>query len=259
MTDASTQGRRGAGTWRRWAAICGLAALAACTTIAEPLRPAIYGYSLIVSDTVVGDTTIGGVDYFAGDTVTDTVDFHWPASALPVRIWVQDTVGLPGYAAAAIAEWKHILQYGELDAVLVGDSATADIIVVRGSAPASLSGARPVPQNTPPAPAACDGTTLVFISAPDHTKLWLPVRVYVLPKYPVTLPETQACLARVTMHELGHAFGLFKHSTDTLDLMYGFPDVDAPSEADAATILILYHQASDLTPRPATDTLPGGP
>ena len=258
MTDASTQGRRGAGTWRRWAAICGLAALAACTTIAEPLRPAIYGYSLIVSDTVVGDTTIGGVDYFAGDTVTDTVDFHWPASALPVRIWVQDTVGLPGYAAAAIAEWKHILQYGELDAVLVGDSVTADVIV-RGSAPAPAPAARPAARRLHAAPAACEGGTDVFISAPDHTKLWLPVRVYVLPKYPVTLPETQACLARVTMHELGHAFGLFRHSPDPGDLMYGFPDVDAPSEADAATILILYHQASDLTPRPATDTLPGGP
>jgi predicted Zn-dependent protease len=83
--------------------------------------------------------------------------------------------------------------------------------------------------------------------------------MYVNPKYPISDTATTACLARVTMHELGHALGLFKHSTDPADLMYGFPTVDEPSESDAATILYLYHQPSQLRPRPWTDTLPPAP
>ncbi len=77
--------------------------LSSCNTIGVPFRTGFYGYSIIVTDVVVVDTTIDGIDYIGGDTLTDTLDFAWPPSALPVRIWVQDTAGLPGDVDAAIA------------------------------------------------------------------------------------------------------------------------------------------------------------
>jgi hypothetical protein len=237
-----------------WALGCGML-VAACNEISGPIRPVFYGYSLIVSDVVQQDTVIDGEEYLFGETITDTVDFAWPPSALPIRIWVHDTLGLPGDVQGAIAAWKNVLMYGEVGATFVGDSLDADIIV-RGSAPAPV----PAPAGTrllsfTSAPAACEGGTDVYISAPDHGKLWTPIRVYVIPKFAPDLPETQACLARVTIHEIGHALGLFRHSPDVEDIMYSFPDVDAPSEGDAATILQLYHQQSDLRPALGRDSL----
>lgn len=244
----------------RWgAAALGLVAamgMASCNEIGSPIRTGFYGYSLIVSDFVTADITIDGVIYEGGTTSTDTVDFAWPLSALPVKIWVQDTLGLRADFAAAVAGWKNVLVYGEFDAAFVGDSTTADIIV-RGSPAPALS--PPGSARLSAAPAACEGRTDGVVSAPDHTKLWTPIRIYIIPKFPMDDPATGPCLARVAMHELGHAIGLFRHSPDTLDLMYTFPDADAPSDGDATTILQLYHQQSDLRPRPATDTLPALP
>jgi hypothetical protein len=232
---------------------------AACTEISAPLRSDIYGRSIIVSDVVAQDTTIDGVFYEMGELVTDTVDFAWRAHDLPIKIWVHDTAGLPDDVRAAVAAWQGVLIFGELAVSYVSDSADAQIIV-RGSAP-------PPPPETPSgvtglrfhsAPAACEGGTDVFVSAPDHTKLWTPIRVYVIPKYLLSDPETAPCLARVTIHELGHALGLFRHSPNVEDIMFSFPEVDAPSDVDAATVQFLYHQTPDLRAAPAPDTLPAG-
>jgi hypothetical protein len=229
---------------------------AGCNEISAPLRGDIYGRSIIVSDVVAQDTVIDGVSYEMGQVVTDTVDFAWRAGDLPIKIWVHDTAGLPDDVRDAVAAWQQVLIFGELAVQYVSDSTQAQIIV-RGSnplpppeAPAGVTGIR-----FHSAPMACEGGTDIYVSAPDHTKLWTPIRVYVIPKYLLSDPETQACLARVTIHELGHALGLFRHSPNTDDIMYALPSVDAPSEVDAATVQFLYHQTPDLRPALGRDSL----
>lgn len=221
--------------------------LSACNEIAGPIRGGGYGFTPIASDSVTADTTIDGVDYTAGEIVTDTVAFSWPESHLPIRIWVQDTNGLPQDIDAGIALWEDALLFGEIAAVRVSDSTTAHIIVKGTIAPPETSAPRAARRLAAQA-TNCEGATDILVSAPDHTKLWLPVRMYVWPQYLMTDTATTNCLKRVTAHELGHALGLFRHSIDINNLMYGFPAVDAPSEVDATTILRLYHIRPDLRP-----------
>lgn len=253
MSGREDAGARGRGTLLLWAVGCGLAALVGCNEIAGPIRPNGYGYTLIVTDVVQTTDTIDGVIYVAGDTITDTVDFKWPAASLPLRIWVQDTADLRADLTAAIGIWKGELIYGEFDAALTGDSAHADVIVRMMVPPA---GSAPRPTRLAAIAGPCEGATDVTVSAPDHTRLLTPIRIYIYPNYLLSDPLTGPCLARVSAHELGHALGLFKHSPDPEDLMYDFPAVDAPSAADIATVLWVYHQPTDLRPRPASDTIP---
>ena len=56
-----------------------------------------------------------------------------------------------------------------------------------------------------------------------------------------TAPDLPACLALTTTHELGHALGIWRHSTAATDLMFSDPAVDAPSERDLATAEMIYH------------------
>lgn len=219
---------------------------AACTQLSGPARPTGYAFTLVARDSVTADTTVDGVHYPVDTVVTDTVWFHWPASSLPVRIWVQDdSLDLPAHIEAGIGLWKKILLYGEYDAVEVADSANADVLVFSSAPPPS------------PAPAFvrmhefapdCEGATDVKVSAPDHKRVVLPIRIYIDAKYSAALPTTQACLALTAAHELGHSMGLFQHSPNATDLMYAFPTVAGPSAVDASTVLFLYHFRGDLVP-----------
>jgi predicted Zn-dependent protease len=58
------------------------------------------------------------------------------------------------------------------------------------------------------------------------------------------------CLARVTAHEIGHSIGLFQHSNNPGDLMFGVPAVRAPSPRDRSTAQVLYHTKATLVPAP---------
>jgi hypothetical protein len=249
----SAQRRRGARaqkwgrTIRQLAVGCGLLAVGSCNEIAGPIRGGGYAFTLIVTDTVAADTTIDGVDYTEGQVVTDTVAFSWPESHIPIRIWAQDTNGLPEDIDAGIALWQDALLFGEIAAVRVSDSATAHIIVKGTIAPPEL-GAPNLVRRLAAQATDCAGATDILVSAPDHTKLWLPIRMYVWPQYLMSDTATTNCLKRVTAHELGHALGLFRHSVDINNLMASFPVVDAPSEVDATTILRLYHIRPDLRP-----------
>ncbi len=207
----------------RWTAGLLVAATSACSDIAAPIRSDFYEWRLITPK-VTG----------SGD---DSLSFHWPASRIPVRIWVEDAASLPQNMPNAISAWRTAFLYGEFDATVVSDSTSADVIVRAGAAPGiQFARAR---LNSALAP-ECAGATDLDISE-DHTQLRLPVRVFIDPRSEPNAPGLPECLALTTTHELGHALGIWRHSSTATDLMFADPSVDGPSARDLGTAEVIYH------------------
>ena len=209
----------------RWTTLGLIVAAAACGDIATPNRTDIYEWRLIVPSTTGTDA--------------DSLTFHWPRSRLPVRIWTEDAAGLPGIVPGAIAAWRQAFLYGEFDATVVSDSASADVIVRAGSAPGVQFSRTRLHSALAP---ECTGATDLDISE-DHTQLRLPIRVYVDPRFDPEAAGLAECMALTTTHELGHALGIWHHSNEATDLMFPDPVVPGPSERDVETAEVIYHLA----------------
>ena len=216
----------------RWIAAGLVLAGAACGDIATPIRSDFFEWRLIVPA--------------ASGPGFDSLTFHWPKNRIPVRIWVEDAVSLPVNVPAGIAAWRRAFLYGEFDATIVSDSATADVIVRAGQAPGPKFSRARVRLHSALAP-ECAGATDLDISD-DHTQLRLPVRVFIDPGSDPSAPGLPACLALTTTHELGHALGIWQHSNVATDLMFGDPVVDAPSERDLGTAEVIYHLTPNVEP-----------
>lgn len=206
------------------------AALLSCSDIAGPSRNIAYEWRKIVST----------------PTGLDTLSFHWPQSRLPVRIWAADTLDLPAHVRLGIDEWEAAFLYGEFRAVVVSDSSVADVIVTSGIAPKGGFSVTRLESFMAP---ECQGATDVELAA-SGTEILPPIRVYVDPRFTPDSPGVAACMALTTTHELGHALGIFAHSTNPQDLMYADPVVTTLSPRDRATAELAYHTEPTLTIAP---------
>jgi len=176
----------------------------------------------------------------------DTLSFHWSRNELPVRVWVEDALGLPDHVARAIDVWGSAFLYGEFDATLVSDSASADVIVRGGAPDDKLQRIRLGSALRP----ECAGFTDIDIDVASH-ELRLPIRVSLDSRSLPDDPDLEPCLALTSIHELGHAMGIFTHSEDPEDIMYTDPEVDLPSNRDISTAEAAYHTPANLqTVRP---------
>lgn len=202
-------------------------ATVACADIASPSRANRYEWRRIVA---------------TGTGTADTLAFHWPQSRLPVRIWVEETLNLPAHVQAGIDRWKAAFLYGEFDAVTVADSNTADVLVRAGS---PVKGGFSVIRLRSTAP-ECEGGT-DFDLPSGSRELQPPIRVFINPRFDPATPGVDACLALTTTHELGHALGIFDHSPDPGDIMFGDPVVSELSARDRATVEAAYHLAPNLS------------
>jgi hypothetical protein len=200
-----------------------------CADIAAPSRNDAYEWRRIVP---------------TGATTADTLSFHWPRSRLPVRVWAQDSLNLLADVEAGLEQWDAVFLYGEFEAVRVSDSSTADVIVRVGSA--VKGGFLRLASALAP---ECEGGTDFNLPAGSN-QIQMPIRVFVNPRFDPATPGVDQCLALTTAHELGHAIGIFAHSPNQTDLMYGDPTVTSPSSRDRSTAELAYHVEVTLTPGP---------
>ena len=200
------------------------AAVAGCDQPGVPLRLAPYEFRLAGTDSV----------------------FHWPATSLPVRFYVEPVGRIPDYAFQGVRAWQRQFLYGEFRGSFVPDSLLADVLVLLiGDPPpdAELT-------NDPPR-LVCQGVTLVPPRGTDtegQVRFTTQLRIELRWFLGNAATDVAKCLARVTTHEIGHALGIFAHSNDPFDLMYREPEVTTPSLRDQATIQTLYHLPTDILP-----------
>ncbi len=195
-----------------------LALATSCGDSSAPLRADAYEWRLFEPN---------------ADGGTDTLAFAWPLPLQPIRIWAQDTLGLPDHAAAAIQTWEAQFLYGEFQGQMVSDSLDADVIVIAGQAPAKLQLLRSMARE-------CEGGTDVPLD-PVTLILTPPFHIFIDLRFTEGTPGVETCLDLTTAHELGHALGIFQHSPDPDDLMYSDPIVTSPSARDRNTVNRAYH------------------
>jgi predicted Zn-dependent protease len=205
------------------AATASLLALAACADIGSPTRGDLYEFRQILGP-------------------GDTISFHWPEDRMPLKFWAKDTLNLPLHVDSAIAVWQRQFLYHEFTGERVQDSADADVIATIGFPPGGggiLFGAAD----------ACQAATDIQLD-PETRVLTPPLHIYIAPRFLSDLPETQACFNIVAIHELGHALGILRHSSNPLDIMFSNPTVPLPSERDRNTVQVMYHWPMNVTVQP---------
>jgi hypothetical protein len=163
-----------------------------------------------------------------------------------VRWYAEPAGALPGYVERGILIWERQFLFGEFRGRMTPDSADADVLV-------ELQGAPPteVPLTGDPPRHVCEGVTVVppRVAAEGGTAVLGDRLRIVVSWFPGSDPVDVAnCLARTTLHEMGHALGIFSHSDDPADLMFRRPEVALPSHRDRATIQYLYHLPADILP-----------
>ncbi len=218
---------------RAW--LCASLLALACSDVGAPVR---YGCSYDGAPTDGCAYTFRHPDGFV---------FRWPADRLPVRVWVQPGGSVARITDEGIALWTSALLYNEFSAVRVTDSNTADVIVV-GLADRIGDPAAPACAGVSEGNFLLAGDTIIAGDTIGPLTLLGPIHSYVWGRIGSSTPSILDCLEMVVPHELGHAFGILAHSSDSEDLMAPQPPRARLTERDRTTFEVLYHTPPSIKP-----------
>jgi hypothetical protein len=223
------------------------------TRVATPLAVAgSLGLALVVAaacaDRPLGDCLEPNAEiysfYLPGSS---SKFFHWPRGRMPLRVYVENPA-LNATVEAGALLWMRAMYCSELSLVRTGDSAQADIVVRN---PGALPAPRP---GTVVAAAdsigACSGSTQFDTNA-DTTQLIPPMRVYLVANsFETDSAAIAGCYRFTFAHELGHALGLFRHSSNPDDIMFSTPYRSLLTLNDRYTIQKLYNTTPTVSVAP---------
>jgi predicted Zn-dependent protease len=157
---------------------------------------------------------------------------------------VEDSLDMPARVQEAVDMWRSVFLYNEYDAVLVSDSSSADVLVRVMNFPPKAAATLGRLQTVFP---GCEGLTAIDTVATRY-ELQLPMRMYLAPRYDPALTDLTECFRVTARHELGHSIGLFRHTSDIRDIMYGQPEAEGLSVRDINTVQVLSHWPANMIP-----------
>lgn len=180
--------------------------------------------------------------------------FHWePGTRVRVHV-AAEPAGRAQVLAdafdAAAAAWAVTAPLAEVTLARTASASAADVVLAWSDGPFPVQTAA-----CPPTGGGGGATTFCLTAESDAFVPYPPSGggdgdVLFLVTISPTLAEDPVVMRRLVTHEIGHALGLFQHSPNADDLMFGGSLVaDAPTEADRATFFTLYHTPSDLAGR----------
>lgn len=239
--DPFGAGRRRAGMHRRRAGrglggapalvLSCLAASGACDSPTIPERADAYGFELPGPGLV----------------------FHWGSGA-QVRVFVAEepaerAAALEDAFGAAVAAWATAAPLAEFALRRASSVAEADVVLAWADGPFPVQTGACLPSG------GGGGATTFCLTPSSDAFVRYPLAggaasdVIFLVTISASIASDGTLLRRLVAHEMGHALGLFQHSPNPGDLMFGGELVpDLPTEADRATIFALYHTPRDLQP-----------